>query len=288
MKGTAYLIQATLISLWWIGLLLNQKFYNAFQFPGIGADAFNSFMLPDLIIIAFLSTIRAYQKRKQLDYIIIGGFGFATLYCINASIITGGGLLSTTVMTLGLFYNLFLISEKQIFKKATTNNFIINSLKTIFQIICIWLITLFVFPALIINSFEISIVKSFWNTIISITLFTFSSILGLYSAYVMAKFGEGTPLPLDQTQQLVIKGPYKYVRNPMALAGIGQGLSISIFFWSIHILIYTMLGAILWQFVVKPLEENDMTKRFGKDYINYKKRVKCWIPKLNLTRQSNM
>ena len=70
----------------------------------------------------------------------------------------------------------------------------------------------------------------------------------------MAKFGEGTPLPLDQTQKLVIKGPYKYVRNPIALAGIGQGLSISIFFWSIHIK-YTMLGAILWQFVVKPLRK---------------------------------
>lgn len=77
MKGTAYLLQATLISLWWIGLLINQNFYDAFQFPGIGEDAFNSFMLPDLIIVAFLSTVRAYKKRKELDYIILGSFLFA-------------------------------------------------------------------------------------------------------------------------------------------------------------------------------------------------------------------
>lgn len=36
MKGTAYLLQATLIALWWIGLLVSQPFYEAFQFPGIG------------------------------------------------------------------------------------------------------------------------------------------------------------------------------------------------------------------------------------------------------------
>lgn len=47
------------------------------------------------------------------------------------------------------------------------------------------------------------------------------SVLGLYSALVMVRVGKGTPLPLDQTQELVIKGPYRFVRNPMAVAGIG-------------------------------------------------------------------
>ena len=281
MKGTAYLLQATLISLWWIGLLLNQQLYNAFQFPGIGNDAFNSFMLPDLTIVAFLSIARAYMKSKELDYIILGGFGFATLYCINATLLTNGGYLSTTVMMLGLCYNLFLISDKNVFKKATTNNLIVNSIKTIFQIICIWLITLFVFPALIINSFGITSLKSDETTILAISLFAFFSIIGLYSAYVMVKIGEGTPLPLDQTQKLVTRGPYKYVGNPMAIAGIGQGISISILFGSIHILIYTMIGGVLWQFVVRPLEEKDMIERFGNDYLKYKNIVKCWIPKIN-------
>jgi hypothetical protein len=35
LKGTAYLLQATLISLWWIGLFMNQAFFDAFQFPEI-------------------------------------------------------------------------------------------------------------------------------------------------------------------------------------------------------------------------------------------------------------
>ncbi|MEL7222174.1 MAG: isoprenylcysteine carboxylmethyltransferase family protein, partial [Bacteroidota bacterium] len=116
--------------------------------------------------------------------------------------------------------------------------------------------------------------------IVAITLFVLFSMIGLYSAYIMVLFGQGTPLPLDQTQQLVTKGPYKYVRNPMAIAGVGQGIAVAILFCSIHVLVYTLIGAILWQLVVRPLEEKDMLKRFGNDYLAYKRRVRCWIPKI--------
>jgi len=281
MKGTAYLLQATLISLWWVGLLINQDFYDAFQFPGIGNTAFNSFMLPDLMIVAFLSIIRAYKQKKALDYIILGGFSFASLYCVNATILTKGGYLSTTLMLLGLFYNLFLINEDRIFRQSNTNNLAVNATKTIFQIICIWLITLVVFPILIMKSFGLRSIASSDFKIIGIALFVFFSILGIFSAYFMVRKGNGTPLPIDQTQNLVREGSYKYVRNPMAIAGIGQGISISILFWSIHILIYTLIGAVLWQFVVRPMEEKDMMQRFGKEYEAYRKKVRCWIPKIS-------
>lgn len=280
MKGTAYLIQSTLISLWWIGMLLDQNFYDAFQFPGIGNIAFNSFMLPDLIIVAILSVIIAYKKIRELEYVVLGGFGFATLYCINASILTGGGYLSTTVMIFGLCYNIFLISENRIFRNSNTNSLLLNCIKTFFQIICIWLITLFVFPVLIIESFGVSFIISSTTKIIGIFLFVFFSTIGLYSAIVMVKIGKGTPLPLDQTQNLVTKGPYKYVRNPMAIAGVGQGISISVFLGSIHILIYSIFGAFLWHFVVRPLEEKNMIERFGNEYEVYRSTVKCWLPKM--------
>ena len=182
------------------------------------------------------------------------------------------------LMVLGLCYNVFLIRDKQVFREATTNSLILNALKTIFQILCIWVITLVVFPALIINAFEILLLESNGIKLLAGILFLMFSILGLYSSYTMVKNGDGTPLPIDQTQKLVTQGPYNYVRNPMAIAGIGQGISISIFFWSIHILIYSLLGAILWHFVVKPLEEKNMVERFGNEYLQYKRNVRCWIP----------
>ncbi len=281
MKGTGYLLQATLISLWWIGLLLNQQFFDAFQFPGIGVKAFNAFLLPDLVIIALLSVIRAYNKKTLLEYIILGGFGFATLYCINATLLTGGGFISTTIMILGFCFNLFLVNAANVFRKSTSNSLLVNLTKTIFQILCVWLITLFVFPILILDAFEHTSIASYNIRILAILLFVFFSIIGLWSAYVMVKNGNGTPLPIDQTQKLVTKGTYKYVRNPMAIAGIGQGVAVSIYCLSIHIFIYSMIGAILWQFVVRPIEEENMIKRFGSEYEAYRKSIKCWIPTFN-------
>lgn len=281
MKGTAYLVQATLISLWWIGLLINQDFYNAFQFPGISSTAFNSFLLPDIVVISVLSIVRAYNRKIELEYIILGGFGYASLYCLNASIITGGGILATTVMMLGLFYNIFLVFEEKMFRNSSTNNMLINGLKTFIQIICVWTITLIIFPILIINSFGESLTTNSESIEIGIVLFLACSILGIYSAYTMVAKGKGTPLPIDQSQNLVISGPYKYVRNPMAIAGIGQAISISIILWSIYILVYSLIGLILWQFVVRPIEERNLKLRFGKQYEEYRTRVNCWIPKIN-------
>lgn len=57
MKKYAYLSQAILVSLWWFGLLINRRFYDAFQFPEIGNTAFNSFLLPDLSIVIVLSIV---------------------------------------------------------------------------------------------------------------------------------------------------------------------------------------------------------------------------------------
>lgn len=281
MKGIAYLIQATLILLWWFGLSISSNFYQVFQFPSIGQNAFNSFFAPDILIVTVLSLIRAYKPIKDLEYIILGGFAYGSFYCINATVLTNGGYLATILMTLGLFYNLFLVYQTKAFRESQTSSILINGIKTVIQIICVWLITLVVFPSIIIKGFDLTQNQTNLLSIVSISLFVFFSLLGLFSAYIIVAKGEGTPLPLDQTKKLVISGPYKYVRNPMAIAGIGQGIAISIYFSSIHILIYSLTGAIIWQFVVRPLEEKNMTNRFGEEYKNYKKSVFCWIPKLN-------
>lgn len=97
----------------------------------------------------------------------------------------------------------------------------------------------------------------------------------------MSQLGKGTPLPLDCPNELVIKGPYKYVRNPMAIGGIGQGISVGIYLGSILVVLYAITGAFIWHILVRPQEEKDLKKRFGDEYSNYKKTVHNWIPTLN-------
>lgn len=280
MKGTSYLFQAALVSLWWVGLSTSEVFFTAFQFPNIPKVAFNSFFLPDLVLIIVLSLLRFYKKSKKLEWIILGAFAYGSLYCLNASVLTGGGFLSTTIMMLGLGYNLFLVNQSKLFRESKSQSQFINGLKTIFQIVCFWSISLVLFPWIIIDSFNLAATDKISFEISSYVLFVSSSILGLSSAYAIVKYGKGTPLPTDQTNQLVTNGIYKYVRNPMAIAGMGQGMAISMYFESIHICIYTLLGGFLWHVVVRPIEEKNMLKRFGKVYNEYNKKVGLWFPRL--------
>ena len=280
MKGTAYLLQATLILLWWLGLSISEEFFQVFQFPQISSKAFNAFFIPDVVVITCLSLFRAHKPIKELEYIILGGFAYGSLYCLNATILTNGGYISTTIMFLGLFYNIFLVYQKQIFRESKPNSIATNVLKTIIQIICVWTITLVFFPWIIVEAFGIEKNPVHTQFVIAIVLFIVSSSLGLYSAYNLVTKGDGTPLPADQTRKLVISGPYKFVRNPMAVAGMGQGLAVSIYFGSVHLLIYTLLGGLIWHIAVRPLEEKNMTRRFGKAYEEYKKEVRCWLPKI--------
>ena len=94
----------------------------------------------------------------------------------------------------------------------------------------------------------------------------------------MAYYGQGTPLPLDTARKMVIKGPYAYVRNPMAIAGLSQGIGVALIFGSFWTIIYVLLGGLLWQFFVRPVEEQDLLDRFGADFEQYRQKVRIWIP----------
>ncbi len=279
MKETAYLLQAALIGLWWLGLASSQSFFDAFQFAGIPPAAFWSFLLPDIILIGSLSAFRAYRELEMIEYIILGGFGYAALFCVNATFNTQSGWLPTGFMLVGLAYNLFLCFGDGLFRESKSSNFALNALKTMLQIICIWILALVVVPYVILDSFGESFSPqsglTFW---IGSALFIAFSLLGLVSSFFIVRDGGGTPLPLDQTNRLVVSGPYHFVRNPMAIAGVGQGVAVAVLFLSLPILIYSLLGGLVWHLVVRPVEERDMLKRFGDNYLEYQERVGCWLP----------
>ena len=171
-------------------------------------------------------------------------------------------------------------TKNSIFKPSRSNNGIWNLTKTLLQTAVFWLVFLYLIPmgvlkietAYAINGFE-SMKRLGWFLFL-----TFSSI-GLYSGYIMSWRGKGTPLPLDCPNQLVIQGPYKVVRNPMAVAGIGQGISVGIIWGSYLVVLYALAGAVLWHILVRPMEEKDLEMRFGKAYLEYKNKIKCWLPK---------
>ena len=166
------------------------------------------------------------------------------------------------------------------FKPAKSKNKIWNLTKTFVQTVFFWLIFLYLIPIGILTIETITKTKGFsaQNEIGWILFFIFS-LIGIYSGYTMSWRGTGTPLPLDCPNKLVIEGPYKFVRNPMAIAGIGQGICVGLILGSYTIILYSISGAILWHIMVRPIEEKDLEQRFGKQYLEYKSKIRCWIPK---------
>src|SRR5699024_12773340 len=93
-----------------------------------------------------------------------------------------------------------------------------------------------------------------------------ASARGLASAAARARIGRGTPLPSAMPHRLVVAGPYRWVRNPMAVAGIGQGIAVGLLGQSWLVIAYALAGAVLWHLLVRPEEERDLASRFGADY----------------------
>ena len=111
-------------------------------------------------------------------------------------------------------------------------------------------------------------------------VFLLASALGLWSAAAMSTRGGGTPLPAAMPNRLVIAGPYRFVRNPMAMAGISQGVAVGLMLSSWLVIAYSIAGSLVWNYVIRPLEESDLEARFDDAYRRYRMSVRCWWPRL--------
>jgi protein-S-isoprenylcysteine O-methyltransferase Ste14 len=106
-----------------------------------------------------------------------------------------------------------------------------------------------------------------------------ASVLGLTSGVLMAVQGAGTPLPFDAPRRLVVRGPYRHVRNPMAIAGLTQGACVALLLQSWFALALIPAGFVVWNYGVRPLEERHLELVFGEEFRRYTRDVRCWIPR---------
>lgn len=104
--------------------------------------------------------------------------------------------------------------------------------------------------------------------------------LSLY-VWCAAEFarGLGTPFPLAETERLVVRGPYRLVRNPMYLAVLCAILGWAVFLRSAWVLAYAGLFVVGVTAFVAVVEEPRLERRFGADYAAYRSRVRRWLPR---------
>lgn len=100
----------------------------------------------------------------------------------------------------------------------------------------------------------------------------------IWTVAIFYQIGKGTPSPFIPTQKLVTIGPYKYSRNPMYLGVILWILGLGFILNSLWFIIGGLLIPFIYLIYVKLIEEKELEARFGKDYLEYKKKVPFLIP----------
>ncbi len=94
------------------------------------------------------------------------------------------------------------------------------------------------------------------------------------------KKGRGTLAPWNPTKNLVISGPYRYVRNPMISGVMMVLLGEALLLGSIFVFGWLLLFFLLNHAYITLVEEPGLVKRFGREYEKYRNNVPKWIPRL--------
>ena len=91
--------------------------------------------------------------------------------------------------------------------------------------------------------------------------------------------GRGTISPIDPPRHLVVRGLYRYVRNPMYVALVTILIGEAIFFLSVPVLIEAAIFFVLANLFVRFYEEPALRRKFGESYEEYSQTVGRWIPR---------
>jgi protein-S-isoprenylcysteine O-methyltransferase Ste14 len=106
------------------------------------------------------------------------------------------------------------------------------------------------------------------------------ALLYAWCSYAFARFGRGTPAPIDPPRHLVDRGLYSRTRNPMYLGVVTVLVGEAVLFGSSRLFAYA--GAVFLGFHLFTVlyEEPAHRRRFGAAFEEYCRRVPRWVPRL--------
>jgi protein-S-isoprenylcysteine O-methyltransferase Ste14 len=104
--------------------------------------------------------------------------------------------------------------------------------------------------------------------------------VALWCVLAFAVLGKGTPLPMDPPRRLVVRGPYRFVRNPMSIGAVTALAGAALYYESLALAGYAAGFLALMHAFVVWYEEPTLRRMFGADYDRYCAAVRRWRPTL--------
>ncbi len=116
------------------------------------------------------------------------------------------------------------------------------------------------------------------SIILALPIFSFSLFLIGWSVLNFLR-AKGTPVPINPPPKLVTTGPYAYVRNPMLTGVFALLFGFGVLLGSVSLLVvFTPLFIFINVLELKVIEEPELLKRLGQDYIEYRKKTPMFFP----------
>lgn len=119
-----------------------------------------------------------------------------------------------------------------------------------------------------------------WPQAVGLLVTTVGAALALWCVADFAWIGKGTPAPFDPPRQLVMRGPYRFVRNPMYIGAITAVIGAALYYQSGMLAIYCVAFLIVTHLFVVLYEEPTLRKKFGPEYQAYCGQVHRWRPRI--------
>lgn len=176
----------------------------------------------------------------------------------------------------------------KVFEPAVERSTAANLARTIGQSLVFWIVFIGALPWAIFRVERALGVPGFsfpGQELVALAIGLIAATFNLWSGALFAVIGRGTPFPTQTARELVIAGPYRYLRNPMAFGGLGVGFAIGVHNGSWGTLAYALAGGAIWHAIARPMEERDLAERFGASYEHYRANVHCWLPRLTPYRR---
>jgi len=115
---------------------------------------------------------------------------------------------------------------------------------------------------------------------IALLLFAAGGAIYFWCLWDFASFGRGTPAPVDAPKRLVVRGLYRYTRNPMYVGVLTVIFGWVVLFGALGLLVYLAFVATCFQLFVVYYEEPHLSRTFGESYQEYLARVGRWLPRI--------
>lgn len=139
-----------------------------------------------------------------------------------------------------------------------------------------------IIPAAVLYWFGVAWPLSPWNIILPVigcVVISIGLVLLFWTNQLFITIGKGTLAPWNPPQKLVVRGVYRHVRNPMIVGVFCILLGEAVFFGSLPLLCWFGFFLLVNMIYIPLKEEPGLAKRFGDDYLLYKRNVPRWIPR---------